>query len=117
VSGVARIDEELGIQAHQRMDHQVKRRACLLAVFVPFETAAMLLSQVGGVKVSATTLWQWVQHIGQHLLAQLDHDLQALNEGWLPDEDPQGADWADFPLVIGGDGGMHAPGGSRAWGP
>jgi hypothetical protein len=106
IGQIAPFDEELGIEAQQRIDQQVKRRACLLAVFVPFETAAMLLSQVGGVKVSATTIWQWVQHIGQHLLAQLDHDLQALSEGWLPDEDPQGADWADFPLVIGGDGVM-----------
>lgn len=106
IGQIAPFDDELGIDAQQRMDPQVKRRACLLAVFVPFETAAMLLSQVGGVKVSATTIWQWVQHIGQHLLAPLDHDLHALSAGWLPDEDPHGANWADFPLVIGGDGVM-----------
>jgi hypothetical protein len=60
---IAPFDEELGIEPNQRK----KRRACLLAGFVPFETAAMLLSPVGGVKVSATTIWQWVQQIG-HIL-------------------------------------------------
>jgi hypothetical protein len=99
IGQIAPFDEALGIEANQRMDHQVKRQACLLAVFVPFETAAMLLSQVGGVKVSTTPIWQWVQQIGHNLLVQLDNDLQALNEGWLPDEEPQVADWADFPLV------------------
>ena len=103
---IAPFDEELAIEPNQRMDHQVKRQACLLAIFVPFETAAMLLSQVGGVRVSATTIWQWVQQIGHRLLVQLENDLHALSEGWLPDEDPQVADWTDFPLVIGGDGVM-----------
>lgn len=104
IGQIAPLDEELGLEPNQRMDPQVKRRACLLAVFVPFETAAMLLSQVGGVQVSATTIWQWVQQVGHDLLVQLENELQALSEGWLPDEDIQVADWADFPLVIGGDG-------------
>jgi hypothetical protein len=106
IGQIVPFDEALGIAPHQRVEQQVKRRACLLAVFVPFETAAMLLSQVGGVKVSATTIWQWVQQIGHSLRVQLENELQALNDGWLPDEDTQVADWADFPLVIGGDGVM-----------
>jgi hypothetical protein len=106
IGQIAPFDKELEIEPNQRMDQQVKRQACLLAIFVPFETAAMLLSQVGGVRVSATTIWQWVQRIGHILLAQLENDLQALSDGGLPDEDPQVADWTDFPLVIGGDGVM-----------
>jgi hypothetical protein len=106
IGQIAPLDEELGLEPNQRMANQVKRRACLLAVFVPFETAAMLLAQVGEVRVSATTIWQWVQQVGHELLVQLENELQALSEGWLPDEDPQGADWVDFPLVIGGDGVM-----------
>ncbi len=106
IGQIAPFDAELGIEANQRMDHQVKRRACLLAVFVPFETAAMLLAQVGEVRVSATTIWLWVQQAGHNLLVQLENDLQALSEGWLPDEDPQVEEWNNFPLVIGGDGVM-----------
>jgi len=44
IGQIAPFDEELVIDVLQRMDQQVKRLACLLAVFVPFKTAAMLLA-------------------------------------------------------------------------
>ncbi len=103
---IAPFDEELGLEPNQRTEQTVKQRACLLAVFVPFETAAMLLAEVSGIRVSATAIWHWVQQVGHHLLTQLEDELQAMTEGWLPDEEDTVTDWAAFPLVIGGDGVM-----------
>jgi hypothetical protein len=106
IGQIAPFDEKLGIAPNQRTEQTVKRSACLLAVFVPFETAAMLLAEVSGIRVSATAIWHWVQQVGQHLLTQLEDDLQTVTEGWLPDEEDTVTDWTAFPLVIGGDGVM-----------
>ena len=106
IGQIAPFDEELGIEPNQRTEQTVKQRACLLAVFVPFETAAMLLAEVSGIRVSATAIWHWVQQVGQQLLVQLEDELQAVTEGWVPDEEDTVPDWAAFPLVIGSDGVM-----------
>jgi len=106
IGQIAPFDEALGLAPQQRTDSAVKQRACLLAVFVPFETAAMLLAEISGIRVSATAIWHWVQQVGHHLLSRLEDDLQAVAEGWLPEEEDTVADWAAFPLAIGGDGVM-----------
>ena len=59
IGQVAPLDQELGLIPNQRIDESIKRKACLLAVFVPFETASVLLAQLGGVTVSATAIWHW----------------------------------------------------------
>jgi hypothetical protein len=100
------LDQELGLVPNQRMDDTIKRKACLLAVFVPFETASLLLAQLSGVAVSATALWHWVQQVGTHLAAHLEAELQALAAGQWPPEEPLTPELAEQPLVIGGDGVM-----------
>ena len=42
----APLDDELALTARQRSDLGLKRVACLLAVFVPYETAQVLLYQI-----------------------------------------------------------------------
>jgi hypothetical protein len=106
IGQVAPLDRELGLAPNQRMDEAIQRQACLLAVFVPFETAALLLVQLSGVAVSATSIWHWVQRVGGHLAGQLEADLQALASGQLPAEEPLSPELAEQPLVIGGDGVM-----------
>jgi len=44
IGQVAPLDTELGLQPNQRISAGLQRAACALAVFVPFEVAAVLLS-------------------------------------------------------------------------
>ena len=58
-------DQTLGIAPYQQSSVELKRLGCLLALFVPFELAVGLLSQLTGIRVSDDSLWQWVQDYGQ----------------------------------------------------
>ena len=51
---VAPFDEELGLQPHQRTSGELQSLGCALAVFVPFATAATLLSWHGCVFFATT---------------------------------------------------------------
>src|SRR2546429_7260356 len=79
---------------------------CLLAVFVPYETARRLLRQLTGVERAAGTLWGWVQQVGQRAMVQLEGELGALAAGELPAVEPLAAALEALPLVIGADGVM-----------
>ena len=57
-------------------------------MFVPFEMAAVLLSRLVGVSVSARAVWLWVQDAGQQAMQWLEDELARLAEGVLPDEEP-----------------------------
>jgi hypothetical protein len=63
-SQVAPLDRALGLVAHQRTGVEVQWMGCLLAVFVPYETARRLLQQLTGVELAVGTLWRWVQQVG-----------------------------------------------------
>jgi len=64
IGQVAPLDEELGLQPHQRTSGELQFLGCALAVFVPFATAAQLLGWYSGGTVSAQALWGWVQAAG-----------------------------------------------------
>ena len=66
------MDAELGIEAYQKTERRLQRLAILLAIFVPFESAAMLLNQLLGIQVSATSIWNWVQDKGSECMQQLE---------------------------------------------
>jgi len=102
----APLDTALGLAPHQETSTELTERACTLAVFVSFETAAVLLHRLTGMVVSPTALWTWVQVAGQQALTQLDCDLQTLAAGLAPDIEPIEAATAARPLVIGADGVM-----------
>src|SRR3989454_10131682 len=115
---VAPLDEELGVQPHQRTSEEVQSLGCALAVFAPFATAARLLGWSSGDTVSPRAVWCWVQAAGQRAMEQLHAQLQALAQGHLPTEEPLAADLAAAPFLLGADGvmvpfrpeGGHPPG-------
>lgn len=103
---VAPLDQALGLVAHQRTGAEVQRLGCLLAVFVPYETACHVLQQLTGVQLTAGTLWAWVQTRGQQAMTQLETELAALATGAEPAPESLAAGLAGLPLVIGADGVM-----------
>jgi len=106
IGQVAPLDEELGLQPNQRASGGLKRAACALAVFVPFETAAVLLSLLTSALVSPSSIWNWVQEAGQQAMNRLEQELEALQDGEAPQEEEIEAAVAALPLLIGADGVM-----------
>ena len=106
IGQVVPLDEELGLEAYQGSDQGLKQKACLLAVFVPFETAAMLLKQLTGSRVSATSIWTWVQAVGKQLEARLETELQQMEQGIVPAAEELDSPIDQQPLLIGADGVM-----------
>lgn len=104
IGQVAPLDEELGLTPHQRTSCELKRVACLLAIFVPFETAAALLRELIWVPVSPGAVWHWVQKAGQRAMARLNRELEALAKGQLPEAEALDAALTELPLLIGADG-------------
>jgi hypothetical protein len=103
-SQVAPLDRALGLVAHQRTGAEVQWMGCLLAVFVPYETARRLLRQLTGVERAVGALWGWVQQVGQRARMQLEGELQAGAVGELPAVEPREAELEALPLVLGADG-------------
>jgi hypothetical protein len=103
---VAPLDQALGLVPHQRTGVEVQWMGCLLAVFMPYETARRLLRQLTGVELAVGTLWRWVQQVGQRVRVQLEGELRALAVGKLPAVEPLAAELEALPLVIGADGVM-----------
>jgi len=106
IGQVVPLDEDLGVQPYQRVSLEVKWLASALAVFVPFETTAVLLGLLTGVKVCPKSIWFWVQEAGQRAIVQLQSQLKALEEGNLPPEETRTADIEALPLLLGADGVM-----------
>jgi len=103
---VAPLDKELGLTSNQKSDPSLQQVACLLAIFVPFETAAMLLKQVAGSEVSGQAIWDWVQSVGQRMMKSLEAELKALAAAELPETEVIRAEIAAQPLLMGADGVM-----------
>ena len=102
------LDVELGIEPYQKTERRLQRLAILLAIFVPFESAAMLLNQLLGIQVSATSIWNWVQEKGSECMRQLEAELNALSSDQLPDPEGIDAQLHNLMLLIGADGVMVA---------
>jgi hypothetical protein len=106
IGQVVPLDEDLGLKPYQRTSLEVKWLASALAVFVPFETAAVLLGLLTGVKVCPKSIWLWVQEAGHMAMVQLKAQLEALGQGILPPEEGMEAHTRASPLLIGADGVM-----------
>ena len=103
---IAPLDQELGLKSYQQTSQEVVQLACLLAVFVPFETATVLLQRLTGIELSATTIWNWVQSAGQRAMEQLEQELELLASGIEPAEEKHLPLEKQMPLIIGADGVM-----------
>ena len=100
----APFDQVLGIESYQQSSVELKRLGCLLAIFVPFELAAWLLSQLSGIRVSDDSLWQWVQHYGQPAAGQWETDALNWQKGEAPPLEAMSKELAAMPLLIAADG-------------
>lgn len=106
IGQIAPLDTQLQLTAGQRSCLTLKRFACLLTIFVPFETAQALLNRLMGISVSPPAIWRWVQHAGQGAIDTLNDQLQSLAQG--APVAVESIDPADkkLPLLIGADGVM-----------
>ena len=103
---IAPLDEELGLAANQKSDVGLQQVACLVAIFVPFETAAMLLKQLTGIEMSSQAIWIWVQAAGQRMMERLEAELAELAAGEEPEKERMSAAIAAQTLLTGADGVM-----------
>jgi hypothetical protein len=106
IGQVAPFDKELGLTSNQKSGTGLQQVACLLAIFVPYETAAMLLKQLIGIEVSGQAIWDWVQSVGQRMMKGLAAELEALAAGELPETEAISAEMAAQTLLTGADGVM-----------
>ena len=102
----APLDTALELTPHQHSCLQLKRVACLLAVFVPFETAQALLNQMLSIQVSKDTIWNWVQDAGQSAMAKLLAQLDSLTQAKAVAVESIDKAIEQLPLLIGADGVM-----------
>jgi hypothetical protein len=105
-SHVAPSDEVLGLNAYQKTSLEVKWLGSALAIFVPFEIAAVLLAMLTGVKVDGKSIWNWVQERGKMAMEQLEGKLSALEAGELSEVELKDTALKTLPLLIGADGVM-----------
>lgn len=119
---VVPLDEELGLNPNQRVSSELQRVACVLAVFVPYNIAAILLSTLTGIEISPESIWNWVQEIGQKARTRLDSELSAMAAGTISIKETLEEWIAKLPLIIGADGVMvpfrpngGSPAGKTKW--
>ncbi|MCP4258925.1 MAG: ISKra4 family transposase [Planctomycetes bacterium] len=106
IGQIAPFDEELGLASNQKSDVGLQQAACLVAIFVPFETAVMLLKQLTGINISSQAIWEWVQSAGQRMMKSLEAELEALAAGEVPETEDMSAEIAAQTLLMGADGVM-----------
>lgn len=104
IGQISPLDEELGLKPNQHFCNDLKRVACALAVFVPYEIASKLLSLVTKVKTSSISIWNWVQEAGCRAKEALESELLALQQGEPIDLEATDASIAQLALLIGSDG-------------
>jgi hypothetical protein len=85
---------------------EIQWMSCLLAVFVPYETACCVLEKLTGIRVTASALWGWVHDAGQRMMGQLESELQALENGQSPTVESLPVELAALPIIVGADGVM-----------
>ncbi|VAW30347.1 hypothetical protein MNBD_CHLOROFLEXI01-4257 [hydrothermal vent metagenome] len=106
IGQVAPLDKELGLASNQKSDVGLQQVACLVAIFVPFETAGMLLQQMTGIEISSQAIWEWVQSAGQRMMNCLKVELEELAAGKEPELEEMSAEIAAQTLLTGSDGVM-----------
>jgi len=106
IGQVVPLDKELGLASNQKSDKGLQQVACLVAIFVPYETAEMLMKQLTGIKVSSQAIWAWVQSAGERMMKSLEGELAALAAGKLPEAEAMSIEIAAQTLLMGADGVM-----------
>lgn len=107
IGTVAPLDRRLGVRPYQRSCDKLKKTACLLAVFAPFELASWFVRELININVSGSSIWNWVQYAGEKAKVRLEKDLIKLKNGSLKKEEID-ARTASLPMAVGADG-VKAP--------
>ena len=69
---MAPLNEELGVQPNQKVSQNLKQAACALAVFVSYESAAVLLTILTGITVSPSGIFPLVQVAGESAMREIE---------------------------------------------
>jgi hypothetical protein len=104
IGQIAPLDNALGLLPHQRTSVELQQLGCLLAIFVPFGTVAVLLNCLISVQVSSTAVWHWVQNAGEKAMDRLNDQLAELSSGQLPQMESLDEAIGMLPLLMGADG-------------
>ena len=88
---------------HQNSSDELVRLGCLLSLFVPYELAAWLLGQFSGVRVSASSLWNWIEHYGRVAVSERSEQLAQHQAGHPVAAEVLEAALALLPLAIAAD--------------
>ena len=122
IGQIVPFDDELGIKPNQRFSTELQKRSCLLAIFVPYQLASMLMSALTGVQIAHTTIFNWVQCIGKKAQIKLESELKNLSESGLVDNVEIDKKVVDLLMAIEGDGVLvpfrpngGLPDGKRQW--
>lgn len=108
IGQIAPLDTQLGLMPYQSCSLELYSLGCLLAVFVPYDTAARILKRFLPFTVSPVTIWNWVQEFGQIAIANLKYELEMLREGDFSPRENMSDQIHQMPLLIGADG-VQAP--------
>jgi hypothetical protein len=116
------LDEALGILPYQSSSEELKRLGCLMSIVMPYERSSWMLHQCTGVSVSASTLWNWVEHYGQIAMERLAAQLKQFHQGEPMAPEHLEALTAALNLAIAADGVMvpfrpqpNTPKGKTQW--
>lgn len=116
------LDDQLGLKPNQRVSLELQKVACALAIFVPYQLAAVLLKMLTGVEIPPQTIWNWVQEVGKKAMVQLEIQLHALQAGIEPRRETLSEAVAQLMMIIGADGVMvpfrpylATPNGKTVW--
>ncbi len=100
------LDKSLGIAPRQRASNELRQIACLLSVFVPFETSSKILEIVVKLSIPAKTIYNWCQYFGSLAYNEKLWELHCQEQGLKGFQESISEDILSLPLVIGGDGVM-----------
>ena len=103
----APLDWRLGVRPYQRSCDKLKKTACMLAVFAPFELASWFVRKLININVSGSSIWNWAQYAGEKAKVRLEKDLIKQKNGSLK-KDKIDARTASLPMAVGADG-VKAP--------
>ncbi|MCP4057718.1 MAG: ISKra4 family transposase [Pseudoalteromonas sp.] len=106
IGQITPFDDKIGVKPNQKISDEVKQIACLLAIFMPYKIASMLIFTLTGTEVCPTSIWNWVQISGTKAISNLEQELKALSEGKLPSREMIEEKVSKLIMALGADGVM-----------
>ncbi|UJB73443.1 hypothetical protein HRE53_33195 (plasmid) [Acaryochloris sp. 'Moss Beach'] len=100
------LDQAIGIPPYQHSSEELVRLGCLLSLFMPYELASWMLGQWSGLSVSPSSLWNWVQSVGNKAQQELEAQLNAQSSGTQAPCEAISEMLSALPLAIAADGVM-----------